>query len=106
MHIDKALQVIDWENNGDPHCQVNGTTIQSCEYFQLDRHELSEKTAFPNQGKSFQALFVAHGKGVIRWANGEELLAHGQSWLVPAGMGNFEIIPNGERLTVLRTTVP
>lgn len=106
LHIDKALQVIDWENNGDPHCEVRGTTIESCDYFQLDRHEISRETAFPNLGNSFQALFVADGEGVLRWANGEEKLAMGESWLVPAGLGDFEIIPKGGALTALRTTIP
>jgi mannose-6-phosphate isomerase len=106
LHIGKALQVIDWENNGDPHCKPNGTTIQSCDYFQLDRHELTEETAFPNLGKSFQALFIAKGEGTIRWADGEEKLLSGQSWLVPAALGDFEIIPEGGLMTVLRTTVP
>lgn len=106
LHIDKALQVIDWENNGDPHCDVRGTTIQRCEYFQLDRYELTEEIAFPNIGKSFHALFVAQGKGGIRWADGEDVLSAGQSWLVPAGLGDFEIIPEGASCTVLRTTIP
>jgi mannose-6-phosphate isomerase len=106
LHVDKALQVIDWKNNGDPHCEVRGTTIQSCEYFQLDRHELTEETAFPNLGKSFHALFVAEGIGMIRWANGEDILSAGQSWLIPAGLGDFEIIPEGALMTLLRTTIP
>jgi mannose-6-phosphate isomerase len=106
LHIDKALQVIDWENNGDPRCEVRGTTIESCEYFQLDRHELTEETAFPNLGKSFHALFVAKGSGIIRWANGEDILSDGQSWLVPAGLGDYQIIPAGDVLTVLCTTIP
>ena len=106
LHIDKALQVIDWKNNGDPHCDVRGNTIQSCEYFQLDRYELTEETAFPNLGKSFQALFVAEGAGIIRWADGEDELSAGQSWLVPAGLGDYEMIPEGGALTVLCTTIP
>lgn len=106
LHIDKALQVIDWENNGDPHCQVNGSTIERCEYFQLDRHELTGAITFPNTGSSFQALFVAEGEGLIRWADGEETLSSGQSWLVPAGIGDFELIPEDDTLTILRTTIP
>jgi mannose-6-phosphate isomerase len=106
LHIDKALQVIDWENNGDPHCTVRGTTIESCEYFQLDRYTLTAETAFPNLGKSFQALFVAEGEGVVRWAAGEEKLSIGQSWLIPAGLGDYEIIPGDAALTLLCTTVP
>ena len=106
LHIDKALQVINWENNADPRCEVRGTTIESCDYFQLDRHELTEETAFPMLGKTFNALFIAEGSGVIRWADGEEELFAGQSWLVPAGLGDYEIIPEGSALTLLQTTIP
>ncbi len=105
MHIDKAMQVIDWDNNGDPRCEIRGTTIQSCEYFQLDRFELTAEERFPVSGESFHALFVAEGAGTIRWDDGEEKLAAGQSWLVPAGLGEYSIFPDG-KLTLLRTTVP
>ncbi len=106
LHIDKALQVIDWENNADPRCEVRGTTIESCDYFQLDRHVLTEETAFPMVGKSFNALFVAEGAGIIRWADGEEELSIGQSWLIPAGLGDYEIIPDRASLTLLLITIP
>lgn len=106
LHIDKALQVIDWANNGDPHCDVRGTTIQSCDYFQLDRYDIAEKTDFPNPGESFQAIFVVEGNGVIRWADGEVALSVGQSWLVPAALGDFEMIPDAGPVTVLVITVP
>jgi mannose-6-phosphate isomerase len=106
LHIDKALQVIDWENNADPRCEVRGTTIERCKYFQLDRHELTEETGFPTLGKSFHALFIAEGSGTIRWADGEEELTAGQSWLVPAGLSDYEIIPEGSALTLLLVTVP
>ena len=61
LHIDKALRVIDWKNNGDPRCKINGTEIQNCEYFRLERFELSAERKFPMTGKSFHALFVAEG---------------------------------------------
>jgi mannose-6-phosphate isomerase len=105
LHIDKALKVIDWENNGDPRCQVRGTTIQSCEFFQLDRFELSAAQKFPTLGKSFQALFIAEGSGKISWADGEEKLSPGQSWLVPAALGEYSVQPDG-KMTLLCTTVP
>jgi len=113
LHIDKALQVINWENNADPRCEVRGTIIESCDYFQLDRHELTEENGFPmlacpegaRRGKSFNALFVAEGSGIIRWTDGEEELSAGQSWLVPAGLGDYEIIP-ASPLTLLRVTIP
>ncbi|NOU36950.1 MAG: mannose-6-phosphate isomerase [Kiritimatiellaceae bacterium] len=106
LHIDKALKVIDWENNGNPRCQIHGTTIQSCEFFQLDRLELDAAQKFPMSGKSFHALFVAGGSGKIVWADGEEKLSPGQSWLVPAALGSYTLHPAAGRLMVLCTTIP
>ena len=106
LHIDKALKVIDWENNGDPRCKINGTEIQNCEYFRLDRFELSAARTFPMSGKSFHALFVAEGSGAVSWADGEEKLLPGQSWLVPAALGSYTVCPSGTALTFLCVTVP
>ncbi|MDD3276516.1 MAG: hypothetical protein PHP93_05645, partial [Kiritimatiellales bacterium] len=106
LHIDKAMQVIDWENNGDPRCKVCGTTIQNCEYFRLDRFKLSAEQNFPVGGTSFHALFIAEGSGTIAWDGGKETLAPGQSWLVPASQGEYTLCPDGAKLTVLCTTIP
>ncbi|MGE4487974.1 MAG: type I phosphomannose isomerase catalytic subunit, partial [Kiritimatiellales bacterium] len=113
LHIDKALQVIDWENNGDPRCVpkpfnaagFQGLEIESSPYFRLDRFELDSEAGFPMSGNSFHALFVAAGSGTIGWNDGEEKLVPGQSWLVPASLGAYRITPDVE-LTLLRTTVP
>jgi mannose-6-phosphate isomerase len=124
LHIDKALKVIDWENNGDPRCKVNGSEIKTSPYFRLDRFELSAKKTFPMIGpersergpetsgqrpqgvaKSFHALFVAEGSGTISWDGGEEKLSPGQSWLVPAALGEYSVQPGG-KMTLLCITVP
>lgn len=106
LHIEKALQVIDWENNGDPRCQIRGTTIQRCEFFQLDRFELATAREFPMSGRSFDALFIAEGSGTVSWADGAEALSAGQSWLVPAALGSFTVCPDSALLTLLCVTVP
>ncbi len=106
MHIDKALKVIDWENNGDPRCKICGTTVQSCDYFQLDRFVLETSKDFPMTGKSFHALFIAEGAGSILWAGGEEKLSAGQSWLVPASLDSYTVHPDSCSLTLLSVTIP
>ncbi|MEI8205261.1 MAG: type I phosphomannose isomerase catalytic subunit [Kiritimatiellales bacterium] len=106
LHIDKALQVIDWENNGDPRCKINGTEIQNCEYFRLERFALNAERNFPMVGTSFHALFVAEGSGAISWVGGEEKMMLGQSWLVPAALGSYTLRPEGTALTSLCITVP
>jgi mannose-6-phosphate isomerase len=105
LHIDKALQVIDWDNREDPRCKISGTTVHACPFFRLDRLMLNASQVFPTLGKSFHALFIAEGSGVIRWADGEEPLSCGQSWLIPAGLGDYEIVPCGA-LTALCASVP
>lgn len=106
LHIEKALQVIDWENNGDPRCQISGTTIQRCEFFQLDRFELAAAREFPMSGKSFHVLFIAEGSGTVSWADGAEALSAGQSWLIPAALDSFTVCPDSAPLTLLCVTVP
>lgn len=106
LHIDKALKVIDWENNGDPCCKNSGTEIKTSPYFRLDRFNLSVTQTFPMSGKSFHALFVAEGAGVISWDGGEEKMLPGQSWLVPAALGSYTICPADSALTLLCITVP
>lgn len=107
LHIEKAMQVIDWENNGNPRCTVKGSTIERCEYFQLDRFELTGKKDFSNDGKSFHALFIAEGSGTIQWDGGAENLSPGQSWLVPAALKRYTVTPaDNARMTLLCTTVP
>ncbi|MCC7299979.1 MAG: class I mannose-6-phosphate isomerase [Verrucomicrobia bacterium] len=106
LHIDKALKVIDWDNNGDPRCKISGTQIQTSPFFQLDRFELTSARKFPMSGKSFQALFIAEGSGVIGWNGGEEKMAAGQSWLVPAALGGYTVSPVSSGITLLCITVP
>jgi len=105
LHIDKALQVIDWKNNGDPVCKPAGTTICESPYFRLARFELNKQTIFPMTGGTFHALFISAGAGRISWSGGEEKLSPGQSWLVPAALGEYSISPDGT-IEVLQTTIP
>lgn len=106
LHIDKALQVIDWENNDNPLCEVRGTEIKTFPYFRLDRFELTDEQTFPMDGKSFHALFVAEGSGTLVSESGEETMAVGQSWLVPAALGEYSVRPDGGSMTLLCITLP
>lgn len=106
LHIDKALQVINWADHRDPVCRTSGTEIKTSPYFRLDRFELISSKKFMMSGKSFHALFIAEGSGKISWAGGEENLLPGQSWLIPAALGSYTVCPGNASLTVLCVTVP
>jgi mannose-6-phosphate isomerase len=61
---------------------------------------------FPMTGKTFHALFIAEGSGTVSWAGGEEKLSAGQSWLIPASLGNYTVRPDSCSLTLLSVTIP
>jgi len=111
LHIEKALQVIDWENEGDPHCTprpfiengIEGLEIKRSDYFKLDRFKISAPAAFELDGSTFHALFIADGEGALSWVDGSEPLTKGQSWLVPAGLSTYRMEGNA---TLLRVTLP
>lgn len=111
LHIEKALQVIDWENESDPRCTprpftesgIEGSEIKRSDYFKLDRFEISAPAAFKPDGSTFHALFVAEGQGTLGWSGGSEPLTKGQSWLIPAALSEYRI---GGTLTLLRITLP
>jgi mannose-6-phosphate isomerase len=114
LHIEKALQVIDWDDRSSPACVpqmfaengIQGFEIKTAPWFRLDRFELSGRTVFPNTGKSFHALFVAEGAGTVSWAGGAEKMITGQSWLMPAALSAYTVSPGLAALTLLRVTVP
>lgn len=108
LHVENALQVIDWESPGDPLCRPEGTVIQSCPWFRLERFELSGngQQTFATSGESFHALFAAEGSATLSWKSGSEPVTSGQSWLLPAALGAYSIRPGAEGTTLLRVSIP
>ncbi len=113
LHLNQALQVIDWGNNKNPRCTpspfeeagVQGLEIKRSSYFRLDRFELTTEQPISMSGESFHAVFIPEGTGSISWSGGEEILTSGQSWLIPAALGDYTIRPENA-LMLLRVTIP
>ena len=112
LHIDQAINVINWDDNSDPHIEprlmVNTDTFKcwkvlQCEYFRLEKLMFSAPLEIPLDGTTFHALFVAEGEAIISW--GDETLPApiGTSILVPASLPAYTL---AGRATVLRTTIP
>ena len=112
LHIEKAMQVIDWSDRGNPLAKprllAESETFQhweilSCDYFRLEKLSGFQSLEIPMDGKTFHALFVAEGKAEISWANGREHIAAGESILIPAALPAYTL--EGPA-TILRTTIP
>ena len=112
LHIDQAINVIDWNNTENPRVEpellVDTDTfkcwkVMECAYFQLEKLVFSAPLEVPMDGTSFHALFVAEGKAEISWEDQTLPAPAGTSILIPAALPAYTL--EGEA-TVLRTTIP
>jgi mannose-6-phosphate isomerase len=110
LHIEEALACIDW-NSGPVHPirirdYPRGALQQrlvECSYFTLDYLQSAE--TFLCGGGALQALLVLHGRGELRFGDGVEKLAAGDTILLPAALDPVVCHPDGE-LGVLLSTLP
>ncbi|MDZ8117090.1 type I phosphomannose isomerase catalytic subunit [Pontiella agarivorans] len=111
LHIEKALQVIDFDDAASPVCEPKVTAagvrkICASDFFQLDELSVAEEMEQIADGLSFHALFSADGGFDIHYGDGQvEPVSKGESVLVPAAMGPY-ILKAREKIVVLKTTVP
>jgi mannose-6-phosphate isomerase len=113
LHVDKALDVLrfgrQYGGKIEPvrihEASAEKTYFASCRYFETARWEFSKRVPASTSQEHFDLLIFLEGAGTIRW-NGEHLTyGPAQVWMLPAGLGAYEIAP-GERTSLLRTYVP
>ena len=112
LHIDKAIDVIDWSKSENPLVEpkllVDTDTLRcwevlKCEYFKLEKLVFSAPLEVPMDGTTFHALFVSEGKASISWGDDILTAPAGTSILVPAALPAYTLEGN---TTILRTTIP
>lgn len=94
LHIDKALDVIDF----DADCEVTKGDNITCKYFSTTKHELDGKKDFD---KGFTMVICTEGDGKIVYADGELEFVAGDSMIVPAALGSFAIEGKANLLTTV-----
>ncbi len=111
MHVDKALQVIDFEDAEDPACLpvVKAPGIREIcrsDFFVLDELTVEGKMEQLADGTTFHVLFSSEGEFEILYAGGEkERVAKGCSVLIPAALGLYNL-GSATTVTILKTSVP
>ncbi len=114
-HLAQALKVIRWEDSAPvkttpmplPAAPPNRREmIHCCPYFCMERWHLRSCAALSPNGKSFIALFVAHGGATLRWPGGAEICRAGVSVLVPAALPRLDIKPDEGGATLLLIRLP
>lgn len=105
LHTDKALDIIDFSDKVRKE-KLKGKTIHeganirtklvSCEYFSVEKLNIKDMSYEKLDGSSFNIIMIIKGYGSIKFNNQntkqEELFKEGDTFLIPAFMGEYEIV--------------
>lgn len=97
LHVKDALNVIvnrkqeDIEKIQFSTNVKNTNTLASCEYFTVEKHNISDIYIGFTDEESFASLLCLDGNGTIIYNNEEFALSKGDSYFIPAGIGEFKI---------------
>ena len=110
MHIDKAIEVVNLNLKGDTsHLEIitqhgyNKIVYCRCKYFTLELYNIETKLLEKSDEERFYIFTCVDGMGEIIWENGSSNIVKGESILIPALLGSYEI--RGE-MKVLKSYVP
>lgn len=102
LHVNDALNVIvnRSENEIDKirfsTNAKNDTTLASCEYFTVDKYTVNGEIKLNTDEKSFNSVLCLDGCGTLEF-NGEIFsITKGDSYFIPANLGNYTIKGNLE----------
>lgn len=104
LHIDEALRVIDFEDKTEPlkieknfeeKGGVKKAPIISCDFFKIEEiHIASDSIGYKNTTdaeQSFEIIMCLDGSGKLKYDKDEEEIKKGDSLLLPACLGEYEI---------------
>lgn len=112
LHVQKALDVTDFTDVTGKE-KVEGLLVQegentrtylvACEYFSTEKLCIKKESHEKANGTKFDMIMITEGSGHIRYSQGEEPFKAGDSFLIPARLGDYSIV--GE-CTALKSYVP
>lgn len=101
LHIEKALQVIDFNSAGRPekYAGLEISLSQGCSrrivvanrYFGAEVYNISGRMQENAEGSKFRIYTFTSGSGNISWKSGKLPVKTGESVLIPASMGEYSI---------------
>jgi mannose-6-phosphate isomerase len=110
LHIEKALDVIDFELKGE---NIHGivemlpglkkTRLVYCNKFVVELYEIKDSVTERSNYEKFYLFTAVEGFGCIIYNKGVELLKQGDSFMIPASLGTYTIKGN---ITLLKTYIP
>ena len=100
LHLERAAQVLSYEPIIPAECRANSgasfpeftmAEMFSCPYFRAYRLDVYTKVKLRCDGQSFQHLLCVEGQGVLRSGKSELTIHRGDSFFLPAAMGEYEV---------------
>lgn len=110
IHVQKALDVINFSLKGENSYGVtlkndgyDKTYLCLSDYFTIQKYEVRESAKESSDEDRFFLFTCVDGEGTIKYNNGEEKIAMGDSIFIPATLGEYELKGN---FTLLKSYVP
>lgn len=113
LHVEKALAVMNFAESSGGRIEpvqrsrgaVTETYLIACRYFAAEKWEFAERVGATVQAERFDLLIFLQGAGRMEWKSGAAGYARAQTWLLPASLGAYRLLP-AEPTTLLRAYVP
>lgn len=104
LHVEQALEVSNWTDyaptlSGDAPVSIEGgssSTLARCPYFVVEKLEINDEFTSATDGETFVTVTCVGGTGIVTWADGYERLNLGDSFLLPATLGNYSLLPDDD----------
>lgn len=100
LHLDRAAEVVGYEPILPQNCRANSsavfpgfsvTEMFCCDYFRAHRVDVLSEIALRCDGRSFHHLLCVEGNGAIRVGGADWPFARGDSYFLPAALGEYKI---------------
>lgn len=113
LHIQQAFEVINFGEQSGGRLEaaritrgpLTETYFIACRYFATEKWEFAARIAAATSPEHFDLLIFLEGCGRIEFAGELAEYAPAQVWLLPAGLGAYQLAPSAPTV-LLRTYVP
>jgi len=112
LHLEKALDVIAFDRPPPPPVHPvdlapdgSRTLLVACRHFAMERWQVHHAATACTRPTSLEILSLTAGSGGLEWDSGDLALSTGQSVVLPASLGRYQLTPR-DTLTLLRCYVP
>jgi mannose-6-phosphate isomerase len=107
LHLQRAKTVIDYTPVIPTECKINSgakfdgfsmSEMFSCRYFHAYRFDIQSSVQLHSDPKSFHHILFVEGHGVIRYGDMEIPYRKGNSFFIPAALGDYVVEGNSRML--------